>query len=237
MRILFFILVFCFPLGLEAQSHHWGITFGGTMGWIDQSGNRSYDAVNCLTVDGYYTFRKGHFISKCALALQQNGNSRELLYFDTLGAYISNTIEKRRFSYLGINELVGIEYGSAVRGYIAAGFNFGVYLKTGVSAHDATAKGQIIKGYSYNEYALSPVDLAGTIEAGLGVEMFNEDYLFVIGSYNHGLMNISNRKNIYEPSWNNNFLSVRVGVRHIVVERKDKRKAKDSKDPSTFDSQ
>ncbi len=220
-----------------SQNHHWGITFGGTLGWTEHKGYQTYDAVNGLTVDGYYTYRKGHFISKCALAFQQNGNKRELHYYDTLGTYLSPTIEKRRFSYMAINELVGLEVGKTIKAYIAAGLNFGVYLSTQISAGDVSAHGQMIKGYVYNERNLTPLDLSATIEGAIGVELFNEDYLFVISNYNHGLINVSYTDSPYEPSWNNNFMTIRLGVRHYIPEKKEKRKTKEAKEPSSFDSQ
>jgi hypothetical protein len=213
-NLVFIIFVFAF-LKSHSQEHFKGFSFGLNQASVARPNYSYYKSLLGITVDGNYLFKKNHFISKSSLGYTQKGFSQELIFVDTNDVVLGQgAIEKTRFSYIGISELIGLEYGKKIFVNMGVGLSAYYYMFTNVQSHDFILdNGEISQGYNSTFRNLKPLDFAFLSEIGIGIKLKNQSTLLLMTSYNLGIKKIKYKDVFTENPWYNNFFSFKIGFR------------------------
>jgi hypothetical protein len=216
-NLVFTIFVFSF-LKCYSQENYIGFSLGMNQASVVRSNYSYYRSVQGMTIDGNYIFKKNHFFSKSNLGYNQKGSSQELIFVDSNAVILGQgAIEKTRFSYIGITELIGLEYGKEIFVNLGVGLSASYYMYTKVSTADFKLdNGGIVEGYNYKFRNLKPIDLAVLSEICIGFKFKNQSALLLTSSYNLGIKKIKYKDGFTENPWYNNFFSFKIGFRYLL---------------------
>lgn len=211
-NLVFTIFVFSF-LKSHSQEHFIGFYVGMNNASVDRPNYSYYKSVLGINVDGNYLFKKNHFFSKSSLGYIQKGSSQELIFVDSNDVVLGEGAKENTiFSYIGMTELIGLEYGKKIFLNLGVGLTASYYTSTKVSCPNFELYNiGIVEGYNYKFRNLKPLDLTVLSEISIGFRFKNHSALLLSSSYNLGIKKIRYKDVVTENPWFNNYLSFKFG--------------------------
>lgn len=179
-----------------------------------------YQPVSGFAFNAFFQRNAKHFFVKTALGASQKGHVQSLIYIDANNNVLGEgAIEKTRHLYTHLSGLAGVEFGNTLYGSVGLGATAFGYLGTVVSG-DAFElnNGQTIDAYRVGKDYLKAFDFALTSEAAVGYRFPNNFALFLLSSYDFGLLSIRYKTGETLNPWKNRSLTFQVGMRFSISE-------------------
>jgi hypothetical protein len=208
---LAFLLIFTSSFSF-GQLNSFGLEAGATLSFSAKSALQQYDPYIGITsgINYQHYFEKFHL--KTAIAFEQKAYADNGTFTDEVG----NILEEYRLlimnNYISISQFAGIEYGDRLYGFTNIGVVGYVYTTTR-QTHNSETFGQIYASPSVYDNGRT-IDVAASIETGVGFKVMESLRLYLIGAYNHGFLDQwqDNFVNANEYKWKNRTATLRIGL-------------------------
>ena len=243
MRIVRNILIFClFPIAVKAQlsDKSYSVAIGLSSATVGRDTMAYYERVAGVTSEMGLEFTSKRWRLRSLMSFQQKGYALPVIFVDTNGNVIhEGTLETLKNSYVTFGQTIGVNLNSGSFSFNAStGLNLGFYLNSKVQFPGAQANDTLhIPEYTYVFRSMPDIDLDWINQVELAYR-FEQQSIFIQGSYLHGLLNINQEQAKNTIPWQHRTFNVRLGVRYhfdrfFANRRNDRENHPESEDEST----